>query len=228
MKLLVLGKGKTGSLVAEVARERGHAVSVADSTTNAAGAAVSADKLASVDAVIDFTSPDAVIHNITACASAHKNMVVGTTGWLGHLAKVRELVALSGTGFIFGSNFSIGMNIFFAAVRAAGSALEFGYESRIIERHHVHKKDAPSGSAVTMQQILAETARGKPLPEIVSIREGETIGTHALLLDSPHDTMMFTHDARSRRGFAEGAVRAAEWLRDKPGFWEFTDIFREL
>jgi len=230
VRLLVLGKGKTGALVPEIARERGHQVMSVGSNDNADGAAVTSDALAAVDAVIDFTAPDAVIHNITAVVRAKKPMIVGTTGWYGHIDKVRKLVELSNTGFVYGSNFSIGVNIFFAAVRASAAALKFGYESRIMEKHHVHKKDAPSGTAVTMQRILAE-AGGKTegeLPEIVSIREGENIGTHALLLDSPYDTMMLTHDAKSRRGYAEGAIRAAEWIQGKQGFYEFRDIFEKL
>src|SRR5262249_49159211 len=159
-----------------------------------------------IDCAIDFTAPDAVIHNITAVVRAHRNMVVGTTGWGSHIPKVRELVELSGTGFVFGSNFSIGVNIFFDVVQAAAPALKFGYDARIMEKHHVHKKDAPSGTASTMQQILKDVSGRNDLQEIVSIREGETIGTHALLLDSENDTMMLTHDSKSRRGYAEGAV----------------------
>ncbi len=228
MNLLVLGKGKTGTLVADIARERGHQVYAIGFAENAGGAALTPEKLRDIDVVIDFTTPDAVIHNITACAHAKKNMVVGTTGWYAHAGKVRELVELSGTGFIFGSNFSVGVNIFFESVRAAASALRFGYTARIMERHHTQKKDAPSGTAVTIQKLMSEAAPGTAPVEIVSVREGDVVGTHAVLLDSEHDTMMLTHDSKSRRGFAEGAVRAAEWIAGKQGFYEFKDIFREL
>jgi 4-hydroxy-tetrahydrodipicolinate reductase len=228
MNLLVLGKGKTGALVAEIARERGHSVTAVGSADNTAGGALTPERLSDIDVVIDFTTPDAVIHNITACAHAKKNMVVGTTGWYAHTAKVRELVELSATGFVFGSNFSIGVNIFFESVRAAAPALRFGYSARIMERHHTQKKDAPSGTAVTIQRLMGEAAPGTEPVEIVSVREGEVVGTHAVLLDSDNDTMMLTHDAKSRRGFAEGAVRAAEWIAGKQGFYEFKDIFREL
>lgn len=228
MNLLILGRGKTGALVADVARERGHQVTVAGSAENAEGAAVRPDRLAGIDVVIDFTAPDAVIHNISAVMRAKKCMVVGTTGWSQHAARVRELVGLSGAGFVYGSNFSIGVNLFFEIARTAASALDFDYQYRIMERHHAHKKDAPSGTAATIQKILHEAHPDAEQSEIVSVREGETIGTHALLLDSPHDTMMLTHDAKSRRGFAEGAVRAAEWIAGKQGFYEFKDIFRDL
>jgi 4-hydroxy-tetrahydrodipicolinate reductase len=228
MNLLILGKGKTGSLVVEVARRRGHAITAVGSAENAEGAATRPEALAPFDVVLDFTSPESVIHNISAVTRARRNMVVGTTGWSQHVARVRELVELSGTGFVYGSNFSIGVNLFFEIARTASAALGFGYQYRIMERHHAHKKDAPSGTAVTLQNVLHQDFPQAERSEIVSVREGETIGTHALLLDSPYDTMMLTHDAKSRLGFAEGAVRAAEWLHGRTGFYEFREIFRDL
>jgi 4-hydroxy-tetrahydrodipicolinate reductase len=225
MNLLVLGKGKTGSLVGEIARERGHSVRSVSSAEHEGGAALVPGKLAQVDVVIDFTAPDSVIHNITAIVRAKKNMVVGTTGWHAHLDRVRELVDLSGIGFIHGSNFSVGVNIFFEAARAVATASSFGYSIRLMEKHHAQKKDSPSGTAVTLQRIFAE--KGVE-PEVVAIREGDTIGTHAVLLDSEHDTMMLTHDAKSRRAFAEGAILAAEWIASRTGFYEFKDVFRQL
>jgi 4-hydroxy-tetrahydrodipicolinate reductase len=214
--------------VTEVAVERGHHVTAAGATENENGAALTPERLQGVDAVIDFTTPEAVIHNITACARARTNMVVGTTGWYQHLAKVRELVQLSGIGFIYGGNFSVGVNIFFESIRGAAEALSHGYTARIMERHHAQKKDSPSGTAVSIQKIMSEAARPIDPVEIISIREGDAIGTHAVLLDSPDDTIMLTHDAKSRRGFAEGAVRAAEWITGKSGIFEFKDVFREL
>ena len=226
MKLLVLGKGKTGALVAEVAREGGHQVTVLDGASNANAAGLTADALAPIDVVIDFTTPAAVLGNISACLRAKKAMVVGTTGWYGELEHVRKAVEESGVGFVYGSNFSVGVNVFFAAVRAAGIAPSHGYVAQIVERHHTQKKDAPSGTAATMQRLIKEASG--IAPEITSIREGDVVGTHVLLLDSANDTLMFTHDAKSRRGFAEGAVRAAQWVRDQRGFFEFRDIFQQL
>jgi 4-hydroxy-tetrahydrodipicolinate reductase len=179
-----------------------------------------------VDAVIDFTSPHAVLKNIEACTRAGTNMVVGTTGWYDHVPEVRQWVDGAGTGLVFASNFSLGINVFFKAIAAAAAALKHGYDGDILERHHIHKKDAPSGTAVTMRQIV-EKASGKRL-EIRSEREGEVFGFHQLTLDSAADRIVLTHDATSRRGFAEGAVLAAEWIRDKKGFYEFKDIFDQL
>lgn len=222
MRLLVLGRGKTGALVAEVARERGHEVRVMGAEENPGGAALTPDALRDVDAIIDFTTPQAVIPNIIGAMQAKKPMVVGTTGWYDKLAMVRDLVRESGGSLLYASNFSIGVNVFFEVARAAAAAVKHGYAAHIVERHHAQKKDAPSGTAARMQQIIQETS-GKEL-EITSIREGDVVGTHVMLFDSPNDTMMFTHDAKSRRGFAEGAVVAAEWLRGKQGFFEFKDV----
>ena len=155
-------------------------------------------------------------------------MVVGTTGWYDHLPRLRELVLAAQTGFLFGPNFSIGVNLFFEVARAAGAALEHEYSGQIFERHHAQKKDAPSGTAITLQKILREAGGKEKELEIVSFREGDVVGMHEVVLDSPNDRIYLCHDAKSRRGFAEGAVRAAEWLAGKKGFFEFREIWREL
>jgi 4-hydroxy-tetrahydrodipicolinate reductase len=226
MHLLVLGAGKTGSLVAEVARERGHQVRALTSRDNPGGAALVREKLKGVDAVIDFTTPRAVLENIAACARAGANMVVGTTGWYGELPRIRELVEQSGIGFLYASNFSIGVNVFFDVAEAAAVALQQGYSGAIEEQHHAQKKDKPSGTAAVLQRIVKEKS-GVEL-EIMSVREGDIVGTHILSLQSPGDTLTLTHQAHSRRGFAEGAVRAAEWLSGKRGFFDFKDVWRRL
>ncbi len=226
MNLLLLGRGKTGALVAEVALERGHSVHSLGSADNPGGAALTPERLRDFDLVADFTTPNAVIPNILACAMAGKSMVVGTTGWTKEVGRVRELVETTGIGFLHASNFSIGVNLFFDIVRTAGAALRYGYVGKITERHHVHKKDAPSGTAVVLQKLVRETG-GQEI-EIASVREGDTVGMHVVFFDSPNDSMMLVHDAKSRRGFAEGAVRAAEWLLGKKGFFDFKDVWREL
>lgn len=226
MNILVLGRGNTGSLVAEVARQRGHAIEVLCSADNSNACALTAKRLAPIDVIIDFTTPHAVLPNIEACLKCGKNMVVGTTGWYHELPRLRRMVEESGTGFLYASNFSVGVNLFFDVVRSAAVALQHQYSGQIFERHHVRKKDAPSGTAITVQQIVRE-ASGTEL-EITSFREGDVVGMHELVLDSPADTLYVCHDAKSRRGFAEGAVRAAEWLAGKKGFFEFKDVWREL
>ena len=226
MKILVLGRGKTGGLVAQIAQERRHEVRSLASQENQDGRALTAATLQGIDAVIDFTTPHAVIANIIRCVETGIPMVVGTTGWYQHMEKVRELVAERKGALLYGSNFSIGMNFFFKAVQAVAPVLKHDYRGSIVERHHVHKKDKPSGTAVTIQKLL-ESGSGEKV-EVASVREGETVGMHLVMLDSANDTILFTHDAKSRVGFAEGAVRAAEWIKGKTGFYEFPDIVDQL
>jgi 4-hydroxy-tetrahydrodipicolinate reductase len=226
MKILLLGHGKTGSQVEEVARERGHAVEVLTSRQNLHAAALTSERLAEVDVVIDFTTPDAVLGNMHACIRNGCPIVVGTTGWYEHIPEMEKQVQASSAAVLYGSNFSVGVNIFFEIAAAAAQGVAQGYAPQIVERHHVHKRDAPSGTAVSIQRVVDEVAHVKP--EITSVREGETVGTHVLLLDGANDTMMLVHDAKNRRGFADGAVRAAEWLAGKKGLYEFRKIFREL
>lgn len=226
MKILVLGRGKTGGLVAKIARERRHEVQSLSSRENQDGRALTLELLKQVDAVIDFTTPQAVIPNIIRCVEARTPIVVGTTGWYQHLERVKELVSERKTAFLYGSNFSVGMNLFFRAVEAIAPILKSDYQGTIVEKHHAQKKDKPSGTAVTLQKLL-ESGSGVKV-EITSIREGDAVGMHLISLDSPNDTILLTHDAKSRIGFAEGAVRAAEWIQGKSGFYEFKQIIDQL
>lgn len=226
MNLLILGRGKTGSLVAEVAHARRHQVSVLCASDNENSSALTPDFLSNVNAVIDFTNPSAVVANAEACIRAGKSLVVGTTGWYDLVPRLREKVLAAKTGFLYGANFSIGMNLFFEIVQSSAPALEFEYSGQIFERHHTQKKDAPSGTAITLQKILRQPG-GQEL-EITSFREGEVVGMHEVMLNSPHDRIYLCHDSKSRRGFAEGAVRGAEWLAGKQGFFEFREIWKQL
>ena len=228
MNILVLGRGKTGSLVAEVARRRGHSVQVAGAVENAACAALTPEKLRGIDVVIDFTTPSCVVGHIEACVAAGKNMVVGTTGWHGEVDRIRTLVDSHGTGFVHAANFSIGVNLFLEVARAAAAALRHDYSGQIFERHHVQKKDAPSGTAIALQRVIREGSGNNEDLEITSFREGDVVGLHEVVLQSDADRIYLCHDAKSRQGFADGAVRAAEWLAGKKGFYEFKDIWREL
>jgi len=159
---------------------------------------------------------------------AGKNMVVGTTGWYQELDRVRNLVELHGTGFLSASNFSLGVNLFLDVARAAATALRHDYSGQIFERHHAQKKDAPSGTALVLQQAIREASGQSEGLEITSFREGDVVGLHEVVLESPADRIYLCHDAKSRRGFAEGAIRAAEWLAGKKGFYDFKDVWREL
>ncbi len=228
MNLLILGRGKIGSLVAEVARSRRHTVQVVGSSENSSCSALAPDKLSDIDMVIDFTAPSCVVGHIEACAKAGKSMVVGTTGWYEEAVRVREFVEKHGTGFLYGPNFSIGMSLFLDVVRTAAAALQHDYSGQIFERHHAHKRDAPSGTALVLRRVIRESSGKQEDIEIVSFREGEVVGMHEVLLESSADRIYLCHDAKSRHGFAQGAIRAAEWLADRKGFYEFKDIWHEL
>jgi 4-hydroxy-tetrahydrodipicolinate reductase len=228
MNLLLLGRGKTGSLVAQVARDRHHKIEIAGAKENAGLAALIPESLSGIEVVIDFTTPQCVTANIEGCIRAGKNMVVGTTGWYGDLDRIRRLVEQHKTGLLYSPNFSIGVNLFLDAARCSAAALHHGYSGQIFERHHVHKKDAPSGTAIEIQKVVKEASgRDEPL-EITSFREGEVIGLHEVVFESANDRIYLCHDAKSRRAFAEGAVLAAEWLAGRKGFYAFKDIWREL
>jgi len=226
LNILVLGRGKTGSLVADVAGERGHRVQSIDEVENPNATWLTSEHLLDFDVAIDFTAPEAVLANIDACLRARKAMVVGTTGWYGEIERVRKAVEQAGTGFVFGANFSYGVNLFFQIVAAAAPALKHGYSGHITERHHIHKKDAPSGTAVATQRVLQRASEVRV--DITSEREGDVTGTHTLELTSGGDRILLTHEAASRRTFAEGAVLAAEWITGKTGFYDFKDIFGEV
>ena len=226
MNLLILGRGKTGALVAEVARARRHHVRVLSAAENVGASALTPDSLTAIDVVIDFTTPAAAVANAEACIRAKKHLVVGTTGWYDQLPRLREMVLSAKTGFLYGSNFSIGVNLFFEIAATAACALKFDYSGQIFERHHAQKKDAPSGTAITIQKIVRECG-GQEL-EIVSFREGDVVGMHEVIFNSASDRIYLCHDAKSRCGFAEGAVRGAEWLAGKTGFYEFRNVWREL
>src|ERR1035438_482851 len=175
MNILILGRGKTGSLVAEVAAGRKHHMRIAGAKENAACAALTPESLRDIDAVIDFTTPHCVLASIEACAEAGKNMVVGTTGWYKDVDRVRALVEQHNTGFLYAANFSVGVNLFFDVARAAAVALRHDYSGQIFERHHVHKKDAPSGTAIAIQQVIQEAGGKNDDLEITSFREGDVV-----------------------------------------------------
>ncbi len=224
MHILILGKGKTGSLVADVARERGHRVSALDINDNEHASALKAEALAGVDVVVDFTAAEAAVENIGAVLAAGGRIVVGTTGWYAHLAELKTK-AQKGGALLYGTNFSMGVQKLFR-LTAELAKLE-GYRFSIEETHHVTKLDAPSGTAMTLREIV-ETARPGEKVEITSHRIADAKGEHVVLAKSDVDELEVRHDAHSRRGFAVGAVRAAEWLAGKSGVFDFREIFDQL
>jgi 4-hydroxy-tetrahydrodipicolinate reductase len=225
MLILILGKGKTGSLVAEVARERGHSVRALDIYENEHAVALTAPNLAGVDVVVDFTSPEAAVENMRAVLSLGGRIVVGTTGWYKQLPEMKALAIKRNGGLLYGTNFSIGVQKLFQ-LTAELAQLE-GYSFSIDETHHTSKVDAPSGTALTLKEIILGVNSGIEIP-VNSHRVGDAKGEHIVTARSEHDVLELRHDAASRRGFALGAVRGAEWLAGKSGAWEFREIFPEL
>ena len=224
MLILVLGKGKTGSLVAEVARERGHGVRALDITENQHASALTAPNLAGIDVVIDFTAPEAAVENMRAVLALGGRIVVGTTGWYAHLEEMRSK-AQEGGALLYGTNFSIGVQKLFR-LTAELARLE-GYTFSISETHHVSKLDAPSGTAITLRQIV-EAAQPGAQVEIASQRVGDAKGEHTVTAAGPDDVLELRHNILSRRGLALGAVRAAEWLAGKSGAFDFREVFDQL
>jgi 4-hydroxy-tetrahydrodipicolinate reductase len=226
MLFLVLGMGKTGSLVAEVARERGHGVRAMDINENRGAAALTAPTLAGVDAVIDFTSAEAAIENMRAVLALGCRIVVGTTGWYAQLDAMKTIAERRGGSLLYGTNFSIGVQKLFRLT--AELARLDGYTFSISETHHTTKLDAPSGTAITLKEIV-EAARPGDEVAVISHRVGDAKGEHIVRATSEYDVIELRHDAFSRRGFALGAVRAAEWLAHQPpGVWDFRDVFDRL
>ena len=195
-----------------------------------------------VDVAIEFTSPKSVIDNIEFLASKKINIVCGTTGWYDNAQQVKEIIAKYDTGFIYASNFSIGVNIFFSIVKNAGNIInKFAhYEISAEETHHTQKLDKPSGTAIRTAEYLIEeinrkkkisSDKSEPLSEelnIISHREGSVVGNHKVIFNSQADTITIEHNAKSRRGFAEGALAAAKFIHGKKGFYRFEDIFNNL
>jgi 4-hydroxy-tetrahydrodipicolinate reductase len=229
MRILVLGQGKTGKLVSEVAAQRGHGVHVLDVLENSGAGALTPPFVAGFDVAIDFTTPEAVVQNMRACLGLGSKMVVGTTGWYAKLADMRALAERKGGGLLYGTNYSIGVQVMLKLAEQMGASLAgAGYKFSIVETHHVTKVDKPSGTAISIAEMVERGAGKKFEVPIESVREGDAKGTHALQALSEADRLVLTHEAFSRRGFAEGAVRAAEWLAGRTGCYDFRDVWEKL
>ena len=219
VKIVISGYGKMGHMIEQAALQKGVRVAGITEDVCAFDPAVAAESVC-----IDFTTPDAFKKNFTTLASRFKAVVVGTTGWYDIKDEVFEAFRSSGTTLIWASNFSIGVNAFFAALQKACEVLSRGeYSASVEEIHHIHKLDAPSGTAKSIAQIIGD-ALGCEVP-IESKRIGEVPGTHIARFESPVDRLTFTHEAFSREGFALGALQAALMSEDlECGVYEFKDL----
>ena len=229
MRILVLGQGKTGKLVSEVAAQRGHGVHVLDVLENSGAGALTPPFVAGFDVAIDFTTPAAVVQNMRAVLATGGKIVVGTTGWYDKLPDMRALAERKGAGLLYGTNYSIGVQVMLKLAEQMGASLAgAGFKFSIVETHHVTKVDKPSGTAISIAEMVERGAGKKFEVPIESVREGDAKGTHALQALSEADRLVLTHEAFSRRGFAEGAVRAAEWLAGRTGCYDFRDVWEKL
>jgi 4-hydroxy-tetrahydrodipicolinate reductase len=226
MIFLVLGRGKTGQVVADVASQRGHSVRVIGEEENPNASALTAPMLAQFDAIIDFTTPQAVIPNMRACFANGARVVVGTTGWYDRLDEMRAICERRNAALLYGANFSVGIQVMYRLAKYLVPLVR-GFELSISETHHQGKIDAPSGTALALKQALLQVDPALKV-EIVSHRQGEAVGTHTLSAKLGDDVIELRHEALSRRSFAEGAVRAAEWLCGKTGCYDFSEIYPQL
>jgi 4-hydroxy-tetrahydrodipicolinate reductase len=230
MRIALLGYGKMGKFVEEIALREGWEVDPKlDITDNPDGCGVTPDSMEGVDVAIEFSQPESVMANIEAAARAGVSIVVGTTGWSDQRNKVERIVADSGIGLIYGANFSLGMNLFFEIVDHAARIVGMmpQYDAFMSEEHHRAKKDAPSGTALNLRDLMRPHLTNPNL-DIACVRAGSIPGTHVIGFDSGADTILLEHRARSRQGFAEGAILAARWIAGKKGMYDFRQVFREI
>jgi 4-hydroxy-tetrahydrodipicolinate reductase len=229
LNLALLGHGKMGSAVARIAPERGFALRlILTIESNPDGVAVTEENFRGIDVAIDFTMPDVVVDNIRRVAGLGVNLVVGTTGWNDRFAEVEKIVAEDGIGLVYAPNFSIGVQLFYRLAREASRifAPYSMYEPYIVEAHHKFKTDAPSGTALELKRRVEPHLPSREIPTS-SVRGGYIPGTHELGFDSEADTVIVRHNARSRQGFAEGALYAARWVAGKRGMFAFDQILEQ-
>jgi len=229
MKLAIIGYGAMGRLVAKLASEQGHQVELTLDIDDAnRGVEDLANSLRGCDVAIDFSVADSVPKNAEACARAGVPIVVGTTGWQSQAGDVERIVNQHGGALIYGANFSVGVQVFYRiAARAAELFRDVeSYDGFIEEAHHKRKRDAPSGTAVQLRNLVT-AALGRDVP-VTSTRAGYIPGTHRLGFDSAADQITLTHTARSREGFAAGALVAAGWIVGRKGVYEFSEVFDEM
>ena len=229
MKIALIGYGAMGKLIEALAENKNHEVAVIIDERDAnVSAKRLAEKLKAADVAIDFSVAEAVKRNVEACVSAQIPLVEGTTGWNNQREEIEKFVRENNGAFVFGANFSIGVNLFYRIVDFASEL--FGrfedYEAFIEEQHHSRKKDAPSGTALKLKEIVSQNI--KKDFSVAATRAGNIPGTHRVGFDGLADQILLEHSARSREGFASGAILAAEWIVGHKGFYEFADVMDEI
>lgn len=229
MKITLIGHGAMGRLIETLATEKGHEISqvIHESDAELFADAI-AEKLKGSDVTIDFSVAGAVRRNVRACILAGVPLVEGTTGWNAEIEEVEKFVSDNNGSMVYGANFSVGVNLFYKITEYAAELFaKFPeYETFIEEQHHSRKKDAPSGTALKLKEIVAQYI-AKDF-NVSSTRAGNIPGTHRIGFDGAADQILLEHTARSREGFAAGAIIAAEWIAGKKGFFEFGEVMNEI
>lgn len=226
MKLALVGYGKMGRMLDALAPAYGFEVALTlDIDNNREGAGLTQANFRGIDAAIEFTTPETALTNIESLAALRVPTVVGTTGWLEHLVRARTAVERNGSALVWSPNFSIGVNIYLRALSEASKwmAAQPEYEAWAWEIHHSAKKDAPSGTLLKLVEQMRKAGYERRV-DVASNRAGSIPGTHEIGFDSAADTITLRHTARSREGFARGALQAAKWIIGKQGFYEFSDV----
>lgn len=223
--IAVIGNGKMGTAIAQMIHERGWQVSaMLDGSHNRNGDGISKRSLGHADVAIEFTEPGSAVKNIMACISDGIPVVVGTTGWYDSLPLVTAAAIDRGGALLWAPNFSIGVALFTEIARQAARLMAAtpDFAAHLVETHHSAKKDAPSGTALAIIEAMKETS-GRTIP-VTSVRTGSVPGTHELIFDGPFEQISMRHEARDRRVFADGALRAAQWLIGKKGVFTMRDV----
>jgi len=223
--IAVIGDGKMGRTVAQLIQERGWTVcAMLDSEHNKSGKGITKRALGDPDVAIEFTEPDSAVMNILACIAAKIPVVVGTTGWYDSLPMITEEANAAESAVLWAPNFAIGVNLFVELTRRAGEIMSAApeFSAAVVETHHSAKKDAPSGTAISIVKAM-EKGLKKEVP-VTSVRTGSVPGTHEVIFDSTYEQMTLRHEARDRRVFADGALRAAQWLIGKQGVFTMRDV----
>ena len=224
MRIAVIGFGAMGRLVEAGARKNGDEIGLVITSKND----LTLDQLHGHDVAIDFSVGDAVLKNVEACARAHVPLVEGTTGWKQHESTAKQIMTEHSGAMVYGANFSIGVNLFYRIAKQAAAlfAAVEGYAPFIEEAHHNRKRDAPSGTALKLRDLMSEHL-GPDIPTS-STRAGYIPGTHRVGFDSEADQILLSHTARSRQGFANGALLAANWIIGRTGIFEFSEVIDEI
>jgi 4-hydroxy-tetrahydrodipicolinate reductase len=226
MKIAIIGNGKMGTAVAELAQERGHILhTVVRHPENVDGQALTEERLRGVDVAVEFTRPDSVVGNLERLSALGIPTVTGTTGWEDELAQVSHWFQQRRGALLHGANFAVGVHLLLRAARELGRGFRARpeFSGSIEEEHHQSKLDAPSGTALLLQRQLRAEDPSRDIP-ISSLRRGDAVGTHTVTYQSPHETVTLRHTAQSREVFAAGALAAAEWLPGHQGVFTFEQM----